>query len=135
MSAKKSRLRKSIIAAIAIGGAISATGFAVQQTAMAGTNGQQITFCSSYEAKSTEVSGLNQDGDPVTIAFDISYGRPAANGCYPSPENWWKGLIKIKWNFEGGKYSTTYCYVPLIVPSDDPWYFVKCNDAPPEAGK
>jgi hypothetical protein len=134
MPVRKLRVRKPVIAAIVATGAIASTGLAVQQTAMAGTNGQHITFCTDHDAKSVEVSGRNQDGAATIVPFDLVANRQP-NGCVPyDPNYWWKGWVHLTWTFGDGQRSESDCFAPEV---NDPGQanpdFVICMDAPPGA--
>jgi hypothetical protein len=126
MPVKRLQARKPVIAAIIATGTIASTGLAVQQTAMAGTNGQHITFCTNYDAQSVEARGRNQDGAVEILMFDLRANR-GQNGCAPyDPNVWWKGLVHLTWHTDYDMPMETDCFVPEVNDTD----FVMCADDP-----
>jgi hypothetical protein len=121
--------RKTIIAAGAVV-AFAATGFAVQQTAMAGTNGQQIEFCDrKVNAISATATGLNYQNHMTTETVDLS-NTPQNGECVTLPNRWWKGDVNITWTIAEVKdptpghiitvlpFRTSRCHVPVNQESD-----------------
>jgi hypothetical protein len=112
MWVKRFGILKSAVAIVAAASAITATGFAVHQTAMAGTNGQQITVCWDDDVWTVDVSGPNQDGELVEHLEYYVRDNPHGNQCYPVYDHWWAGDVHIIWTLADYSRKETVCSVP-----------------------
>ncbi|HEY6795940.1 MAG TPA: hypothetical protein VI248_14785 [Kineosporiaceae bacterium] len=123
MSLKSLPAGKSVIAALAAAGAIAATGLAVQQNAVAATNGQSIEFCTNADARWVKASGKNPDGVDIALTVNMMANRDS-RGCVPyDPNVRWKGQVHLTWTSEIERNETD-CHVPVESEKD----FVTCFD-------
>ncbi|BBC35344.1 hypothetical protein SGFS_066380 [Streptomyces graminofaciens] len=89
--------------------AMAAAGLAFPQTALAGSSGQRIQFCSSAgKAGYATADGNDHNGKPAIGR----YWRFGSNGCVTDTEGWWQGRVRINWLMDDASSRTTYCDVP-----------------------
>ena len=109
-------------ASVAVVGAIAFTGLAVEQTASAGTNGQQINFCTDKNAVSVKMVGINDRGDRVEQSTGLD--PKDGSGCHQLPNFWWKGPVAIHWEYTADTSGDNVCFVPETAPDD----YTTCTD-------
>lgn len=119
-----SLLRIPVIAILVSGSTMMAS------RAYAGSNGQQLSFCSENPAVSGKpggyaiAHGFNQDGKRV-VTHKISL-RGHGN-CENLPNWWYKGVVTIDWHDHTGKVrAATFCSVPTSRVSN----YIDCDDVP-----
>ncbi|MQY22034.1 polymorphic toxin type 44 domain-containing protein [Nocardia macrotermitis] len=130
MNALSSRVTRKVFPAVLTVG-IAGTGMIVMAApAEAGTNGQQISFCSQLPDVSgmrggyAIATGTNQNGKEVTTG---KIGLRGGGNCENLPNWWFKGMVTIKWQDHTGKVrETTRCAVPTVKNSD----WIDCDDVP-----
>jgi hypothetical protein len=115
MGTNRFRVRKPVITAVVAASAIAATGLAVQQTAMASTNGQHIQLCTvdmSRGLYKVDIKGNNQNGEYVEATRDVGVNDLSSGGCTGPDGWWWKGKVNITWQYVSHASVTTTCDVP-----------------------
>ena len=135
MGTKRFHVPKPVIAAVAAVSAIAATGLAVQQTAMAGTNGQRIRLCTSDTTlglNKVDIKGNNQDGRYTEQTVDVDLNNLDNFGCVQGGDWWWMGAVNLTWHYSFittqhpyASYVTT-CAVPDYWSAS--WENYACND-------
>jgi len=97
------------------------------ESAEAGSNGQQINFCtysadhltSDVRNSRVEATGTNQDGarHSINVPFNAtSWGN--AYGCDENSTDWWVGPVDLVWHYTDGSTKKTTCDVPKEYPVD-----------------
>jgi hypothetical protein len=120
------------LAALAV--AVGATFVALPISgASAGTNGQQVIYCTPSDAILVMIEGRNQNGDPSTLIKPVDYPgvcNPWGRDRNVSWNWWWKGIIHISY-LRGGNWSFGQdCDVPKFQ-GGDVWNCSSVGNAAP----
>lgn len=107
------RSRKTVLALAVT--AMAATGLAFPQTALAGSSGQRIQFCSSAGKPGYATAGGNDHNGNHQNGESWQFG---SNGCVTDTRRWWQGQVRINWLWSDLTSRTTYCQVPKSQASD-----------------
>ncbi len=118
--------KKLTIVSLAVVPLVAGLGFAVTQSAFAGTNGQQVELCQPHSHYNVVlISGRNQNDEGEIYSHKVT-----PKECTPIQGFFWKGVITIDWTITNlGTVSEVVqqgCKVPETSPVDT----VKCF-APP----
>ncbi|MGH3885028.1 MAG: hypothetical protein ACRDSZ_00400 [Pseudonocardiaceae bacterium] len=88
-------------------------------TALAGSNGQQISYYSQY-ANAQCTTGKNQIGENIKNCTQLQLGSN------PSHDYWWVGSVSITWYRVNNSTAQSTCDVPLQQNGD----FFDCYEPP-----
>jgi hypothetical protein len=97
-------------------------------SASAGSNGQQVIYCTPDNVTTVKIVGTNQNGVESTLIKPVDYPGvcdPLGSDRNVSWKWWWKGTIDIFYSFHNGVDWTVHyhkCDIPVEQDHSDLYY-------------